>query len=99
MQVTECKVSARKTSLAFQISRLFRVCLPVDFSPGQEEQPMFWFLVNISLFLQRKFYYKKTNIHIWALARAPDLHLNIHQLVTSSNNTTQHTIKVPRLPD
>ena len=27
--------------------------------------------------------------YIWALARAPDLHLNIHQLVTSSNNSTQ----------
>ena len=26
---------------------------------------------------------------IWALARAPDLHLNIHLLVTSSNNSTQ----------
>ena len=26
---------------------------------------------------------------IWALARAPDLHLNIRQLVTSSNNSTQ----------
>ena len=37
--------------------------------------------------------------HIWALARAPDLHLNIHQLVTSSNNTTQHIIKVTHLPD
>ena len=24
-----------------------------------------------------------------ALARAPDLHVNIHQLVTSSNNSTQ----------
>ena len=26
--------------------------------------------------------------YIWALARAPDLHLNIHQLVTSSHNST-----------
>ena len=26
---------------------------------------------------------------------APDLHLGIHQLVTSSQNSTQHTIKVP----
>ena len=26
---------------------------------------------------------------IWALARAPDLHLIIHQLVTSSNNSLQ----------
>ena len=32
---------------------------------------------------------RNTNIYIWALARAPDLHLNIHQLVTSSNNSTQ----------
>ena len=34
------------------------------------------------------------NIHftvlIWALARAPDLHLNIHQLVTSSSNSTKN---------
>ena len=32
---------------------------------------------------------------IWALARAPDLHLNIYQLVTSSNNSTQkfHTFQ------
>ena len=28
------------------------------------------------------------SIDIWALARAPDLHLNIHELVTSSNNST-----------
>ena len=34
-------------------------------------------------------------IVIWALARAPDLHWNVHQLVTSSNNSIQHTIKVP----
>ena len=27
---------------------------------------------------------------IWAQARAPDLHLNIHQLVTSSSNSTQN---------
>ena len=27
--------------------------------------------------------------HIWALTRATDLHLNVHQLVTSSNNSTQ----------
>ena len=27
----------------FQISRLFRARFPADVSPGQEEQPMFWF--------------------------------------------------------
>ena len=32
---------------------------------------------------------------IWALARALDLYWNIHQVVTSSNNSIQHTIKVP----
>ena len=32
---------------------------------------------------------------LWALASALDLHLNIHQLVTSSNTSTQHTTKVP----
>ena len=41
----------------------------------------------------------KTSSFIWALARAPDLHLNIHQLVTSSINSKQHTTKVPHLPD
>ena len=45
----------------------------------------------------------KTNPNsIWALARAPDLHFNTYQLLTSTKNSTQHTIKVPRrihLPD
>ena len=42
-----------------------------------------------------------TYIHtyIWALARAPDLHININQFVTSSNNSIQHTTKVLHLPD
>ena len=31
------------------------------------------------------------------VARAPDLHLNIHQLLKSFNNSTQHTTKVPHL--
>ena len=30
----------------FQISRLFRTRFPADFSPGQKEQPMFWFKDN-----------------------------------------------------
>ena len=39
---------------------------------------------------------------IWAPARAPDFHFDIHQVVTSTNNSTQHTKKVSRrmhLPD
>ena len=32
----------------------------------------------------------------WALARASDLHLNTYKVLTSSNNSTQHTVKVPR---
>ena len=34
--------------------------------------------------------------NIWALARAPDLHSNIHQLLTSSNNSLRHPMIVPR---
>ena len=33
---------------------------------------------------------------VWALARSPDLHSNIHQLIASSNTSIQHPIKVPR---
>ena len=39
---------------------------------------------------------------VWALARAPDLHWNGHQLIKSSNNGIHHPIKVPRrnhIPD
>ena len=36
-----------------------------------------------------------TQEYFWALARAPDLHWNIRQLVTSSNNRAQQAIKVP----
>ena len=32
---------------------------------------------------------------LWALARAPDLHANIHRLLTSFNNSIQHLIMVP----
>ena len=33
----------------FQISRLFRTRFSADFSPGQEEQPMFWLKDNLSV--------------------------------------------------
>ena len=35
-----------------------------------------------------------TNQHIWTLARAPDLHENIYQLLKSSTNSTQSYMKV-----
>ena len=40
----------------FQISRLFKERFPVDVSPGQEEQPIYWFLVtnHCSLLLTNK---------------------------------------------
>ena len=44
----------------FQISQLFRTRFPADFSPGQEEQPMFW--------LKDKFLYQITvSIHATSL--------------------------------
>ena len=34
--------------------------------------------------------------NVWVLARAPDLYSSIRQLLTSSNNSIQHPVKVPR---
>ena len=38
----------------FQISRLFGASFPADVSPGQKEQPMFWFKINITLFQRNR---------------------------------------------
>ena len=88
-------------SIMHKIVTVWQILWIFDPPPFESQDFLIWLRVNKSCFNTSKDKYRNNGLYlssvrlIWALARAPDLHWDIHQQITSSNNSTQQPKKVP----